>query len=123
MRTGESVRATLRAALALLLLAVALPLAAHEGKTGSMPEDGATVRSSPEQVGVEFSGMIRVTRFELTGPEGTVELDGGPGRDPAQRYYVQPAEPLAPGDYEVQWRGMAEDGHTMSGGFTFSVAD
>lgn len=107
----------------MLLLTMALPLAAHEGETGSMPDDGATVSSSPEQVGVEFSGMIRVTRFELTGPEGTVELEDGPGRDPTQRYQVQPAKSLAPGDYEVQWRGMAEDGHTMSGGFTFSVAD
>lgn len=123
MQIAKNVQVTLRVALAALLLAVALPLAAHEGKTGSMPADGATVHGSPEQVGVEFSGMMRITRFELTGPDGAVELQDRPGREPMQRYHVKPAEPLAPGDYEVEWRGMAGDGHMMSGGFGFRVED
>jgi len=46
-----------------------------------------------------------------------------PGNEPTERYFVEPAEPLPAGSYQVRWRGLARDGHMMSDGFRFTVED
>lgn len=108
---------------ATLLLAVAVSVAAHEAKLSSTPEDGATIESSPERIGIEFDGAMRITQFEVTGPDGRVALADEPGNDPTEAYFAKPAKPLAPGRYEVRWRGLARDGHMMAGGFSFTVVE
>lgn len=123
MHTQTKIQTLSRAGLAALLLAVAMPLLAHEAKQGSTPEDGATVQGSPETIGIEFEGRMRITQFDVTGPEGPVRLADRPGHEPTDRYFVEPAEPLPAGDYEVRWRGLAGDGHMMSDGFRFTVED
>ncbi len=112
-----------RAGLAALLLTLAMPLFAHGGKTSSTPADGATVQGSPEAIGIEFDGALRITQFEVTGPEGAVGLSGKPGNAPTRRYFVEPEQKLPVGDYEVRWRGLAADGHMMSDGFRFTVEE
>ena len=123
MQTKSTIHNTTRAALAALLLAVATPLLAHEGELGSTPEDGATVQGSPEKIGIEFEGAMSITQFDVSGPDGRVRLTNPPGNDPTERYFVEPAEPLPAGDYQVRWRGLARDGHMMSDGFRFTVED
>lgn len=123
MQTRKTNHYIIRAGLAALLLAVAMPLAAHEGELGSTPEDGSTVQGSPEQIGIEFDGVMRITEFDVTGPDGRVRLTNRPGNEPTERYFVEPAEPLPAGDYQVRWRGLARDGHMMSDGFRFTVED
>ncbi|WP_018176160.1 copper resistance CopC family protein [Thioalkalivibrio sp. AKL8] len=123
MQTKNTIHNTTRAALAALLLALAMPLLAHEGDLGSTPEDGATVQGSPEAIGIEFEGAMRITQFDVTGPNGRVRMANRPGNEPAERYFVEPAEPLSAGSYQVRWRGLARDGHMMSDGFRFTVED
>jgi copper resistance protein C len=112
-----------RIGLAALLLGIAVSLAAHEAKLNTVPEDGATVQGSPESIGVEFDGQMRITQFEVTGPDGQIELADGPGSDPTREYVVKPAAALKAGRYQVSWRGLARDGHMMSGSFSFTVED
>lgn len=107
--------------LAALLLALAMPVIAHEGSETTLPESGVTVKESPEQIGVEFDGKMRITQFEVTGPDGSVRLEEQPGSELLERYVVKPQESLSAGDYQVRWRGLSSDGHMMSDGFTFSV--
>ncbi|MFU8832895.1 MAG: copper resistance CopC family protein [Wenzhouxiangella sp.] len=109
--------------LAALLLTVTLSLAAHEAKLSSTPENGATIHGSPELIGIQFEGSMRITHFEVTGPEGTVPLADEPGSDPSEQYFVEPAEALEAGLYQVRWRGLARDGHMMTGGFSFTVKE
>ncbi|WP_017925249.1 copper resistance CopC family protein [Thioalkalivibrio sp. HL-Eb18] len=116
-------RNTLRSALAALLLAFAAPLMAHEGEMGQVPEDGSTVQGTPEEIGIHFDGEMRITQFDVIGPRGRVSLEDGPGNDPTEEYHVRPAGSLEPGNYEVRWRGLARDGHMMSGSFRFTVED
>ncbi len=123
MQPKKTTHPIIRTGLAALLLAVTMPLAAHEGELGSTPEDGSTVQGSPEQIGIEFEGAMRITQFDVTGPEGRVRLTNRPGNEPTERYFVEPAEPLPVGDYQVRWRGLARDGHMMSDGFRFTVGD
>ncbi|WP_028491372.1 copper resistance CopC family protein [Thioalkalivibrio sp. ALE19] len=114
-------RNTLLSGLAALLLAFAAPLTAHEGQMGQVPEDGSTVEGTPEEIGIHFDGAMRITQFDVVGPQGRVSLEGGPGNDPTEEYHVRPAGDLEPGRYEVRWRGLARDGHMMSGTFRFTV--
>ncbi|WP_024328685.1 copper resistance CopC family protein [Thioalkalivibrio sp. ALR17-21] len=117
------IRMTLRAALAALLLAFATPLMAHEGEMGQIPEDGSTVQDTPEEIGIHFDGAMRITQFDVTGPQGRVSLENQPGNEPTEEYRVRPAGSMEPGSYEVRWRGLARDGHMMSDTFRFTVED
>ena len=123
MQTRNTLHTTTRGGLAVLLLALTMPLAAHEGELGSTPEDGATVQGSPAEIGIEFDGAMRITLFEVTGPDGRMRMARRPGHEPTERYFVEPAEPLPAGDYQVRWRGLSRDGHMMSDGFRFTVED
>lgn len=114
---------TLLAGLAVLMLALSPSLMAHEGEMGTIPEDGTTVQGTPGEIGIYFDGPMRITQFDVTGPDGRVRLQGGPGSEPTEDYRVAPADELAPGRYQVSWRGLARDGHMMSGGFSFTVED
>ena len=112
-----------RFGLAALLLTAAMTVAAHQAALSSTPEDGASLQASPESIGIEFDGPMRITQFEVSGPGGAVPLTDDPDSEPSQQYFVTPAETLEAGDYEVSWRGLAGDGHMMSGRFGFSVEE
>jgi len=112
-----------RIALALLLLAVAPMLWAHAEVTETWPETGASVEGSPEVLGIAFNEEMRLTLFEVTGPAGTEPLETDPDREAATTFQFVPAEELVAGDYTVNWRGLAADGHLMSGRFEFTVDD
>lgn len=111
----------LRTGVAALLLAAALPLMAHEGDMQHIPDDGATVQGTPEEIGIQFEGEMRITQFELIGPQGRVPLANSPGDEATEDYRVAPTDELQAGDYEVRWRGLAPDGHMMSDSFRFTV--
>lgn len=121
MQKKSSSLPIIHAILATLLISLAIPVLAHEGRANTLPKDGATVQNSPATIGIEFGGMMRVTQFEVTGPDGSVPLDGQPGTEHVEQYFVKPGEILSAGDYQVHWRGLSNDGHMMSDGFNFSV--
>lgn len=111
-----------RAAGCALILASPL-LWAHAHIAATEPEAGAILEQAPERLELRFDSPIRITQFEVTGPEGTVELSEDPLGPLAETHGAVPADTLAPGDYEVVWRGIAEDGHTMSGGYRFAIQE
>ncbi len=122
-RTYRSLQTIVQTGLAVLLLGVTLSPAAHETKLSSTPENGSTIQASPDKIGIEFDGTMRITHFELTGPHGRVTLADEPGSEPTEQYFVRPAAALGEGLYQVRWRGLARDGHMMSGEFSFTVED
>ena len=88
-----------------------------------MPEDGqlpwiANPAPAPEVIRLEFAEPIRLVGVALSGEGAETALDV-PSAE-AARYEVA-APDLAPGRYRVEWRGMAGDGHVMSGAFSFEV--
>ena len=114
--------------LAALLLAlgvfVAFPAvaAAHAEFERSTPEDGETVQGSPSVIRAFFSEeladgseMALVDETGATIATGTI--------DPADptRMRIDPPD-LQPGDYEVQWKAFADDGHLETDTFTFTVS-
>ena len=114
---------TIRATLTCLVLAVAPFIGeAHSPTERTTPADGATVAAVSE-LRVAFGGPMRITFAALT-HEGTplaITRDGG--LDPVTELRATPDAALAPGGYRFEWRGLAADGHPMTGEFGFTVSE
>ncbi len=111
-------------ALSVLCLLFAPPVSAHAYLDGSTPENGEQLTSTPEEIELTYTGDgIQTADVTVTGPEGT-ELGGDPILDPDERRQLRvPIEDGGEGMYIVEWRVLADDGHTTSGTFFFSVGD
>ena len=105
-----------------LLLVMAAAVAAHAEFERSSPADGETVQGSPRVIRAFFSeGLADGSEMALLDEAGTSIAEGT--IDPANpsRLRIDPPE-LEPGDYEVQWKAFADDGHLETGTFTFTVS-
>ncbi|RBI82531.1 copper resistance protein CopC [Rhodosalinus halophilus] len=107
---------------AALMLASA-PLLAHSEKEGTTPADGARLTETPDMIHMVFDGPMRVTMVRLVNAEGAeMPLERETGLEPSLEFHAEP-EPLEPGRYTVEWRGLASDGHPMQGSFSFELGD
>ena len=104
----------------LLALSTALPAFAHSKSETTTPPDGATVESV-EALEMRFDGPMRIIKVTLTSDGEEVEVERETGMEPVTKFRAVPAGELAPGAYEVEWRGMSADGHPMQGQFGFTV--
>jgi len=110
---------------ALVALALLAPASsdAHSEKEKTVPADGAVLVASPATIAMTFDRPMRITMLRLTdvaGREYAVEWTDGMA--PIAEFRATP-EALDIGEYEVQWRGLAEDGHPMQGSFSFTLAN
>ena len=123
MRASRPLRRLL-GALALtagVLLASATPAFAHADLIASDPAPGAVLAESPERVTLEFTepvtvanGAIRVCDAdESRVDEGVVDV--------SDRVASLALPTLDEGSYVVTWRIASDDGHPVSGAFTFQV--
>ena len=98
---------------------------AHLALETSFPKGDATVATSPETVTLWFTEAPQMagTSVRLL-PKGGEPLDLEPAtarEDDPSVVVLDVSETLADGDYEVMWRAMAQDGHTIRGDFGFTV--
>ena len=107
-----------------LSLAAFTPSAAwHLHLKRAEPGVNDTVAAAPKAVRLWFTETPEAVgaRVTLTGPGGTAIALGKPavesGDDAPLAAEVK--GPMAPGTYQVAWRAMAKDGHTMGGTFRF----
>lgn len=94
---------------------------AHSPLKRSVPEDGAVVAAAavPKQLELQFAHELRLTSVKLVGPGGAAALKTG--REATVTHQL-PLPRLASGEYRAEWRGMATDGHVMTGTVKFSIA-
>jgi methionine-rich copper-binding protein CopC len=110
------------AAIVSLGLALA-PVAAlaHATKEATLPADGALLQISPETIRMSFDMPMRVTLCELRDDEGrTHDLTRTDNMQPVTDFEAVPGV-LPAGRYTIEWRGLASDGHAMSGRFSFEI--
>lgn len=103
---------------------IALPVgvAAHAEFERSNPEDGETVQGSPNVIRAVFSEALGDgSEMSLLDEGGETIATGGIDPANASRLRIDPPD-LDPGDYEVQWKAFADDGHLETGTFTFTVS-
>ena len=111
-----------------LIPAIALALAttggalAHSKSETTTPADGASVEAV-EALEMRFDGPMRIIKVTLTSNDEGIEVERETGMEPVTEFRAVPASDLAPGAYEVEWRGMSADGHPMQGAFGFTVAE
>lgn len=122
MITRRGKRILLAAAMVLMGLA-SQPLWAHAHLVDQVPKEGESIDGSPDHFALRFDEPIRITQFDVHGPEGAIELKEHPLGKMAEHHQAVPADALAPGEYQVNWRGLAEDGHTISGDYRFTVRE
>lgn len=95
---------------------------AHSPLQGSAPADGSTLAAAPTEVVLEFSKAVRLAGATLvfSGERHKLALAGA---TTAKRFSVpMPASsPSGTGDYALEWRALAEDGHVMRGTLRFVV--
>ncbi|MGY4644055.1 copper resistance CopC family protein [Cellulomonas sp. URHB0016] len=104
------------------LLAGATGAQAHDALVGTNPADGSSVEVPPHHVTLTFSSpaVALGTEVVVTGPDGTV-ASTGPAElvdDDVNQYLL---ERLPKGVYTVQWRVTSEDGHPVTGTFSFTA--
>jgi methionine-rich copper-binding protein CopC len=104
-------------ALGFLLATVAAQ--AHTKLESSVPADKSKV-ATPQSIELHFSGAARLTALTLQ--QGTAPARNlGPLPAKATKDMSVPVSGLSAGDYKVSWRVAGEDGHVMSGTFSFTV--
>ncbi|CAI50396.1 CopCD domain protein [Natronomonas pharaonis DSM 2160] len=108
------------------LSVVAGPVSAHANLDSSTPANGAQVESVPEAVELSFTGDgIQSAEVAVIGPDDE-DISGAVSVDGTDRQQVTvPIDTAgdASGMYVVEWEVLADDGHTTSGSFFFTVGD
>jgi copper resistance protein C len=107
----------------LVVLAAPISVSAHSELKSSDPADGASVASP-------FTGPLVLTfsehladgsKADLVGPDGSNIAVATIAATAATMTFTVPAA-LAPGDYQVKWTSIADDGDLLRGILRFSVA-
>lgn len=104
-----------------LLAGGAAAAQAHDILVGTSPADGSTEKVVPAQVTLTFDqpALAVGTDIIVTGPSGQVQSGAAVLVDNTVTEHLQPGSPA--GRYTVIWRVTSNDGHPVSGKFTFTA--
>lgn len=96
---------------------------AHAKMAKSLPANGATAKAGLSDVTLGFSKPVRVTLVKVKRTDKPAEIDViKKGKPSFVNAYTIGVTPLEPGTYDVNWTGVAKDGHVMKGTLSFKVA-
>ena len=123
MRTLKNLLTAL--AVILLIAIPSKPSFAHTDVVSTTPSAGEAVAGGEQLISVSFNenilNLANSTEIVVVDPTGNpVKADCSGVED--KTIYTNAFLPTQ-GDYEVTWRTVAEDGHPISGKFTFSVSE
>src|SRR5699024_10407054 len=97
---------------------------AHDYLTGSSPENGASVKSSPKDITMTFSAELQ----QLSGTDSTVVALSQAGKKipttastKGTTVTVVPDAELASGEYTLAVRVISSDGHPVEDSISFTV--
>lgn len=113
-----------RAILVAVLAALALPASAfaHASLIKETPTFKQELTASPRQIVLEFDQTVDALpkAIEVLTPDGK-NVAGKPRAVTAQRELVAALPRLPKGPYTVRWQALSNDGHIVSGVYTFGV--
>ena len=117
--------AWLRAALlgtALGLASPGAPALAHVDLDMSNPPHRGVLAQPPAELRLLFTGAVQVTSLRLIESGGeSIPLRRVGGTGPATEVRAVPSAPITPGEWKIEWRSVAPDGHVMRGEVEFRV--
>lgn len=94
----------------------------HSKAEQTTPAHNTTVETV-EVIEIQFDDPMRVTAISLKGPDGDVAIERETGLEPVTEFRASPNGKMATGVYQVEWRGLAADGHPMQGSFSFTITE
>ena len=102
----------------------ALPASAHADLVGTDPVDGAVLEAAPKLLTLTFGEQLLEGTVEIAVTNSAGELVTGIVPESAQTTATAlwPAG-LPAGEYKVAYRVVSEDGHPVTGTFSFSYLD
>jgi methionine-rich copper-binding protein CopC len=100
----------------------AVPASAHDELVSTDPAPGSTVATVPSVVVLTFAEppLTLGLGVDVTGPGGTVSAGAPTLSGSVIRQSIRSGAPA--GTYTVRWRVTADDGHPVSGSFTFTAS-
>jgi methionine-rich copper-binding protein CopC len=107
---------------AAFLAASAAPAAAHTALKASSPKDGGKIDVAPSRLVMEFTEPILAigSRVVVQGPDAGQYQAAAP--QIVDNKLTQPLKPLGPpGEYRVEFRIVAYDGHPLTSGIRFTL--
>jgi methionine-rich copper-binding protein CopC len=104
------------------LLLLPITVFGHSKAEQTTPGNNATVETV-EVIEIRFGDPMRVTAISMKGPDGDVAIERETGLDPITEFRASPTTTMGSGVYQVDWRGLAADGHPMQGSFSFTVSE
>jgi copper resistance protein C len=105
------------------VLLVAGAVQAHARLLRASPAPGAVLSAAPAEIRLFFDEPLRAgNEITLYGRDFNPTIGLLAELDPVDgRQLFAPAPPLAPGDYTVQWTAVSQDGHPITGSYTFTL--
>ena len=94
---------------------------AHSKQETTVPANNAVLTEAPAELVLKFDKPMRITKLALTDQAGT---DYEVQRTDQMKHVlklVAQLDTVPNGEYQVDWRGLSEDGHPMKGTFSFTV--
>lgn len=122
MRAAAAVRVAFAVLTLAAVLLTAAPAAAHTVLTGSDPAADTTLDAGPARVTATFNEDLQPTFAAVTvvGPDGNLWSQGDTVvQGPTASVGVRPLGPS--GRYTVNYRVTSNDGHVVSGSWSFTV--
>jgi hypothetical protein len=109
-----------------LLLTSHTPAMAHTALVSSSPRNGAVLQASPKNFVLRFSESLaqidgkQINTMKVMGPS-KVRVQLNSMKIMKSSLSTTPLQPLTIGRYEISYRVVAKDGHTLTGKVNFSV--
>jgi copper resistance protein C len=106
----------------LIVLAMATPVWAHAVLMESKPKINAAVKGPDVPIWLRYNVRVdgKRSRLQLTGPDGsTIPVDSIKQSSPD--ILESRVTGLKPGEYKLQWKVLASDGHMSAGEVDFTV--
>jgi methionine-rich copper-binding protein CopC len=105
----------------LALIALGVTANAHAHLQSSSPADHGVITTSPPNLELVFSELARLTSLSIQKDKEEKQSLKSLPTSAAVKISV-PLPALTPGTYEVIWRVLSDDGHTMAGVLHFTLS-
>lgn len=94
---------------------------AHSPLSSTNPQEGAVLAIAPMELSLTYAKGIRLTRVHLVdSEESAIDLDLSEYGS-FQTDFLLTLPVIESGQYQIEWRGLGEDGHILNGSFGFVV--
>ena len=95
---------------------------AHSPLESTSPAHAEILTAAPNEIVLNFKGDIRLTRVVMTHTSHNTDLDLDGFKGFLSEYTIRMPS-MGAGPYQIEWRGLGEDGHPMIGTFSFMVEE